>query len=50
MKQHRLAEFHKKLKELMQRYYAMYEANPEMNADKEFFRQREQEIDALEKE
>ena len=50
MKQHRLAEFYKKLKELMQRYYAMYEANPELNADKEFFRQREQEIDTLEKE
>ena len=50
MKQHRLAEFHKKLKELMQLYYAMYEANPELNADKEFFRQREQEIDTLEKE
>lgn len=50
MKQHRLAEFHKKLKELMQRYYAMYKANPALNADKEFFRLREQEIDALEKE
>ena len=51
MKQHRLAEFHKKLKELMQRYYAMYKADPALNADSEFFRRREQEeVDALEKE
>ena len=50
MKQHHLAEFHKKLEELMQRYHAMYKANPALNADKAFFRQREQEIDALAKE
>ena len=50
MKQHHLAEFHKKLEELMQRYHAMYKANPALNDDKSFFRQREQEIDALAKE
>ena len=47
MKQHHLAEFHKKLEELMQRYSVMYKANPALNNDKSFFRQREQEIDAL---
>ena len=50
MKQHRLAKFHKKLEELMQRYRLMYKANPSLKGDMSFFRQRVQEIDALAKE